>query len=308
MPVVVTLHDLFTTCPRFFRIPHPSVTSCPQPGDLDPCVRCVAPDAGGMTPAALEAGLSTRNQAFAAELAAAAAIVVPSRTQRDRIAALTALDARRLHVIPHGLVGTIAPPGAGAPSVRAADGNLRILHLGHRAEVKGTLDLVQAISALEGGERSRVCLLLLGAEVEPGFDDRLRDAAQGVQLEFLGSYDRGALSEILSMSGGADLVALPSRAHESYGLVTDEALALGLPVWVSDRGAPAERVGAAGRVLPAAEPRAWTRALREVLLDPGILAAERAAVPERLPTAADAALKLLDLYPMLLGQDPETQP
>src|SRR5262249_50843252 len=43
VPVVVTLHDLFLTCPRFFRLPVDPAIRCPPRGELDPCARCVAP-------------------------------------------------------------------------------------------------------------------------------------------------------------------------------------------------------------------------------------------------------------------------
>ena len=94
--------------------------------------------------------------------------------------------------------------------------------------------------------------------------------------------------------------SLPSRAGESYGLVLDEALALGLPVWVSDRGALHERVADAGRVLPAEKPEAWANALRDLLENPSLHARERARVPAALPTAADAARRLEALYRTLL--------
>ena len=47
-PVVVSLHDHFTSCPRFFRIPAGGVERCPEPGPADspdriaPCVACCA--------------------------------------------------------------------------------------------------------------------------------------------------------------------------------------------------------------------------------------------------------------------------
>ena len=67
----------------------------------------------------------------------------------------------------------------------------------------------------------------------------------------------------------------------------------------SDRGAPRERVGRAGRVLPAEDAGAWTRALAAVLADPAELECERAALPARVRTSTDAARELDALYARL---------
>jgi glycosyltransferase involved in cell wall biosynthesis len=296
-PVVVTLHDLFATCPRFFRVPVPPVERCPERGDLEPCVRCVEPDAGGLPRAVLERGLAARARGWQAELAAAAHVVVPSRSHAANLARFLDLDPARLSVVPHGLPRPLGREGALAWD---GTGPLRVLFLGHRGRVTGLLDLVQALAALSAGERERVLLLCLGSEVEPGFDRELTAAARGLRLVLGGPYRPEQLALRLAQQGGAHLAALPSRVAESYGLVTDEALALGLPTWVSDRGAPRERVGAAGRVLPAADPAAWTRAFHEVLAAPDMLSLERASVPAAIRGAEDAARELLALYERLV--------
>lgn len=296
-PVVVTLHDSFATCPRFFRVPVAPVERCPERGDIEPCVRCIAPDAGGAAPEALRTGLRARTRGFQAELDAARLVVVPSRAHGERLARLVELDPARLVVVHHGLSHPLAR--LPAPAWDGA-GTLRVLHLGHRTEVKGTSDLVAALAALPPALHRRTELHLLGAEVEPGFDRRLRELAGELVLRFHGAYELDALAAKVAALGGAHLAALPSRVHESYGLVLDEALALGLPAWVSDRGAPKERVGAAGRVLPAEQPSAWTRAFRELFDSPAQLAAERRALPARGRTAADAAHELESHYARLL--------
>jgi glycosyltransferase involved in cell wall biosynthesis len=178
-------------------------------------------------------------------------------------------------------------------------GPLRVLFLGHRSDVKGVRELVRGAAALPDDARARVELVLLGDEVVAGYDDLLRAEARGVRLVFAGNYALAELPRRFIDAGGAHLGAFPSRAYESYGLVPDELMALGLPVWVSDRGAPRERVGAAGRVLPAEDPAAWTRALADVLADPAALERERRALPAHARTAADAARELERLYARL---------
>ncbi len=297
-PVVVTLHDLFVTCPRFFRVPVAPVERSPEPGDFEPCARCIAVDAPGIPLDDLRERLERRAERYQGELAAAAAMVVPSRAHAETLRRYVALPPEKLALVPHGLLRTFDQ----RPVLRwTGEGQLQVLSLGHRAEVKGARDLVRALAALSSAERGRIELLFLGGEVERGFDESLRQEGRGLALRFDGTYPPEELAARLEQFGGAHLAAFPSRVAESYGLVVDEALALGFPVWVSDRGAPKERVGRAGRVLPAEDPAAWTRALREVLAAPDMLEAERAAVPEKLRTAADAAQELEELYLKLVA-------
>ncbi len=293
-PVVLTLHDLFATCPRFFRVPVRPVERCPQRGDFVPCARCVAVDAPGIPLAELERRLRARALRFQAELDAAARIVVPSRSHAENLGRFVDLAPTKLVVVPHGLARAFDRRGA----LRwTGEGKLRVLFLGHRSAVKGVGDLVRALAALPA---DRVELLCLGAEVERGFDAELLREARDLRLELGAAYEPTDLASRLEARGGAHLAALPSQVEESYGLVTDEALALGLPVWVSDRGAPKERVGAAGRVLPAGDPAAWTQAFREVLASPDKLEAERTRVPRRVRTAAEAARELLAVFERLV--------
>ena len=290
--VVVTLHDLFATCPRFFRLPPDPEVRCPPRGEREPCARCIAPETS-WSHAELLAGLARRDEWLAGELAAAHALVVPSRAQAARLGEHVALERARTHVVAHGLSDPLERVVA-----RGWDGagRLRVLFLGHRSDVKGVFELVRGAADLAERERARVELVFLGDEVARGTDDALRREARDVRLVFAGNYTLRELPARLAALGGAHLGAFPSRAWESYGLVPDELMALGLPVWVGDRGAPQERVGRAGRVLPSEDAAAWTRAFAGVLASPAELERERLALPPRARTAAEAARELDRLY------------
>ncbi len=290
-PVVVTLHDHFTSCVRFFRTsPDPAIV-CPPRGELAPCARCLAPDLPPERAAAgVHAALERRVRAFDAELAAARALLAPSRTHARAVEELCGLRRGAVRALPHGLCSRIERPLRAPGSVWDGSRPLRVLHLGHRTAAKGSLELVSALATLPAGS---VELHLAGREVEAGFDAALARTAGRLALHHHGAY---APEDLAGMVGDCDLVALPSRARESYGLVLDEAFALGMPAWVSDRGALHERVGSAGRVLPALNPAAWASAFRELLDNPDLHARERAAVPKDIPTAADAARELDLLY------------
>ena len=289
LPVVVTLHDLFVTCPRFFRLPEGGVERCGERGDVEACLACLRPDAPGLAPEQLRSGLIERNRAWQGELDAAAAVVLPSHSQRQRLQALVRLDPARTHVVPHGLCRPVEGLGGGEPW--RGEGPLRVLHLGNLTSAKGVRELAEAAGRVARAT-GRVELVFAGQCVEPGLERELGRLAAPAPTTFLGPFDLLTLSGRLRDLGGCHLAVLLSRAHESYGLVVDEALALGLPVWVSDRGAPKERVGGAGLVLPAEDVSALARALEEALGDPGLLARQRSAVPLALPTAEDAARSL----------------
>lgn len=302
-PTFVTLHDDFTSCPRFFREPPEPGRSCPTLGHLDKdgdCVACIQDQAPGASPLELDRALLRRAVEFRAELAAAAGVIVPSRSHAERVARHLEIEAAELRVLPHGLCRPlirVAAPRAPWKGERP----LRVVHFGNLADVKGTLDLVDALHAVQGESggarrtpgRPGIELEVLGREVEGGFLSELHRRSEGLAIRWSGPYDGRSL---VARCAEADLAAFPSRAWESYGLVVDEAHALGLPTWVSDRGAPRERVGGAGRVLPARNPGAWARAFQELLDQPQMLRQEIEAIPERLTSAADVAQRLESLY------------
>ena len=303
-PVALTLHDFFATCPRFFRVSPVHGLDCPPRGSFGACVRCVEFEAPHLERAFFERELPERARAFEQEVRAAFAVLAPSRFLARALEELLGLESGIVRVLPHGLPRTLArtasplPWGGRHGRPRRA---LRVLHLGPRSDLKGTLDLVHALAALPTGTAE---LRLAGDEAEAGFDRLLQAAAGSLPLRSFGRYDERSLPEI---AAGCDLAAFPSRAHESYGLAVEEALALGLPAWVSNRGALPERIGVGhrshlcGRVLPAGDAAAWTAAFRSVFEQPEALAEERARVPSEFRTSADAARELEHLYAERLG-------
>lgn len=79
----------------------------------------------------------------------------------------------------------------------------------------------------------------------------------------------GLLMPVAPLLARADLVVMPSRS-EPLGLAQLEALALGVPVAVSEAGGLPETVqdGVTGWVLPTENPEAWIAGLREALANP----------------------------------------
>ncbi|MAB81210.1 MAG: hypothetical protein CMJ89_17835 [Planctomycetes bacterium] len=297
-PVVVTLHDYFLTCPRYFRLPPKHIERCPERGAFDPCVSCVQDEVPTVLPEHIAKGFVLRERANQAELNAADAVIVPSRTHAAGLRRFLDIDESKLFCVPHGINRALTR--LDVPEWRG-EGRLRVLFLGHRSEVKGVHDFAAALAELPPDKRERIEWILLGDEMAADFDRQLIQLAGDARICFVGNYTTDTVDERIAEVGAAHLGVFPSRAFESYGLVPDELWACGLPVWVSDRGAPKERIGAAGRVLPAADPRAWASALAEVLEDPDRLERERRSVPERARTCVEAVLELEEIYGSLLG-------
>jgi len=290
VPVVVSVHDHFPLCPRFFCQPAREDLSCPTDGQLAACVRCVAPEVPERSSDLILAQLEARRTTLQAELKAADACVFPSRFLARKIAPALGVEPGRCHVIAPGVdprLTRVAPARATAP--------LRVLFLGRRSAAKGTLDLVRAARQL--GPRA-VELVCLGGTEGPDFDQLLREQAGAVSLELAGAYRP---QELAGRARRCDVCVLPTRLAESFSLVVEEALALGLPVVSSAGAAVGERHRSkAVRLLPPNDPQALAHALRELHEEPHELAAMRAAVPGDLRTSVDSNRDLEQLYRSLL--------
>lgn len=297
-PVLLSLHDHFASCPRVFRRPV-MAEDCPPDMPDGNCVTCVAPLVPQVTHELLAARLSARWRERRAEVRAARCVIVPSAHLRESLQRELRLEGEEWQLVPHGLCRALEAP---ARAARRA-GPLTVLSFGNRTDLKGSADLVRAMADLSPGSAR---LVLAGAELRSGFDAELRRLAGTLPLELHGAYDEARLSELAAAS---DLAAFPSRAEESYGLVVEEALALGLATWVSDRGAlpeVLERAGgggaAPGGVLPAEDPGAWTRELRALVDSPRRLQDARARLPRGLRSASQAVDELLELYSRALRE------
>jgi glycosyltransferase involved in cell wall biosynthesis len=151
--------------------------------------------------------------------------------------------------------------GRGRDELGVPDTAIVLLYSGKLSVRKGIDLLVPAIGILPEAERARLVIALLG-------DGDLRarmvdDAARArVVVRPLGFRNQRELSRFYH---AADLLVLPSRASETWGLVTNEALLHGLPAVVSDRvGCAPDLVtdGMTGTVFAAGSAPALSAALR----------------------------------------------
>lgn len=282
--VVVTFHDLWVTCARYFRVPAAGIT-CPTGTDRGPCVPCIN-EMLRTDPALVERGLAERDRGLRAEVALANAVLAPSAAAAAFVRECLPLAAP-IEVVPHGLVRTVPVEHLAG---RWQPGKpLHVGMFGGLVAVKGVLELVDAVAGLP-------CQLhLSGPFHEPQVEDevRRRTAANGTKLVLRSRYtgvERHPARDL-------HLAVFPSKCQETYGLVVDEALAHGVPVVLSDQGAFAERRGHGGVVVtPIAQ---LANVLRELVGSPQAITALRAAIPTSLPTIAASARRHFEIYSRL---------
>lgn len=294
IPVLLSFHDLWVTCARYFRLP-PAGLVCPTGTDRTACVPCLdqVVRAG---PAAVAAAIAARDAAVRADVALADQAVAPSQTAA-RFVRECLPYAGSIEVVPHGLLRAV--PAAERAQAPQPGEPLRLGTFGNLVAEKGVFELVTAATQLQqsrpAGSPPPIELHLAGAWLQTDFRDRMQKlaAAHGLALVEHGPYRPGDRHPARHLH----LAIFPSRCQETYGLVVDEALAHGVPVLLSDRGAFAERRGQPGVVVTALD--TLPAALQTLVGEPGRLAALREALPAALPTIAVAAARHLALYESL---------
>ena len=260
--MVVTLHDVWTSCPKIHRIRWDGAF-CAEPPASAPCLSCAdrGPWPGDQE---IASALSLRREMMETELALADAIIVPSEAHRALLLSLLDLPQERLVVLPHGSMPTVAPNEGRQGRLAFPNRPLQIGHWGYLTYPKGTHLILEAVHKLR--DPSAVQVHLIGTTVEREYEQRLRELARDISVQFHGAYRPADLEAV-----DLDLAVFSSITSESYSFALDEALRLGLPVLVSDRGALPERTGKAGLTFRAGDADDLARRLQEILDTPELL-------------------------------------
>jgi glycosyltransferase involved in cell wall biosynthesis len=210
-------------------------------------------------------------------------VVTPSAFSRDEVVSLLGVPEARVRVVPGGVDERFSP-AADAGAARRALGlgdKAYVLTVASRTARKnlGVLEVAAARLAARGME-----LVAAGGD-RPQFrdEDRVRGG-----IRALGHVDDDLLPGLYA---GAAAFVLPSL-YEGFGLTALEALAAGVPVVASDRGALPEVCGTAARLVDPTDPTAVADALEEVLDDPEPWRA--AGPPRAAPLTWDATARAMD--------------
>ncbi|MFT7542228.1 MAG: glycosyltransferase involved in cell wall biosynthesis [Gammaproteobacteria bacterium] len=278
IPACVTLHDLWTTCLVAFRVRPGDVEFCTSKLAPDPCVACAEgapPRTPWLTTKEIGSRVEARREVLLRELQLARAVIVPCTAHASAITRYLGVppDQYSLHVVPHGRDLEITKRPALKPPLR--HGKLELSSWAHLHPLKGQDLLLTAIKLLP--DPSRVRLHLLGGEPDAAYAASLREQAQGLDVVFHGPFDVNQLDShpgtlVHAMVSG-------SRAHESWGLVVDEAVALGLPLILPNAGAFPDRMKEGVEFYNSNDAGDLARAI-QVLLAPGAWEAQLAELPE----------------------------
>ena len=201
---------------------------------------------------------------------AADLIIAISDATRAALMRVYEIPKERIRVIHQGLRRIFAQaPAPAAVSQALAGLGLRqpyALALSNHAPHKNTAYALEIWARWRLQEGAPACTLAVaGGGLAPGAPVDLKRVADelGVRehVVFLGPVDERVLP---SLYAGARVFLFPS-CHEGWGLPPAEAIAMGTPVIVSDRGGLPECVGEAGHVLSLADKAAWVTALDQLM-------------------------------------------
>ena len=238
-------------------------------------------------------------------------IAVSECTKRDLVARL-GYPAERIDVIPLGLDPRLRP-SVSAEELRQTRRRFQLpegpllLHVGQNAGYKNIEGVLLALAVLVQ-RKEPVHLVRVGPALTPaqrrlarktGIQDRILEKT-GLEKE-----------DLFALYRAADLLVYPSW-YEGFGLPPLEAMASGLPVVASDRGALPETVAEAGILFPADRPDETAGGIQRMLHDSSLREEMRRRGLERAGRFRweETAARTLRVYrPFLddiLGSNPET--
>lgn len=210
------------------------------------------------------------------------AVVTSTRSERDAIVAGHGASPRRVEVIAPGVDTELFFPESGPPATLRAEstsGRPIVAVVGRVQPLKGQDLAIRALSLLSPGIRPRLCI---AGEVSGAGNSAYRRALDrlvierglGDDVEFVGAMARDGLAALLRCCA---LVLVPSRS-ETYGLITLEAAASGVPVVAGAVPGLVDSVlnGVTGVLVEGRDERAWAAAVERLLRDP----ARRAAMAQ----------------------------
>ncbi len=293
LPVVLSLHDLLASCPRYHRV-KADLSFCEVPPSPEACRHC-APRWRFQGDAEIDASVRAFAADLRAEVAAADARLAPTAGHAARLLAWLGLSVP-CTALPPASEPALSPASRplGARPATPAD-PLRVGTFGHLHPLKGVEVLLDAQAALP--DPRVVELHVWGAAPTPEQDAALRSRAGSRRVAWHGAYAPADLS-----GAALDAAVVPTLCAESYSFALDEACALGVPVLATDLGALRDRATARVRLFPRGDARALAAELQRLATDPAARARAGAGPdPARLSAAAHLR-DLLAVYDEVLAR------
>lgn len=199
--------------------------------------------------------------------------------------------------------GVDVPPGVPEREPLGGDA-VELITVGRLNEWKGQDILVDAVAELRE-ELPSLRLRLVGDVFRQEWHHRRRLEKQVARLGLRDIVTfEGVRRDALELVGQADIVVVPSKRPEPFGMVLVEGMALGRPVIATHGGGPGEILtdGDDGLLVPPGDPHALAAAIRRLVADPASARAmaERGRVRSRDFTAERMVRAALAVYDEVL--------
>ncbi len=287
IPVVVTLHDVHTSCPRTFRV-HRDGDPCSRKLSVENCVPCV-PRFGHEPKAEITEGVKLFGEQLRGELTRAHRVLVALESTADFLSETTGTPRDRYEVV--GLAYRRRFPSAASRSESEAQRPFRFAYWGNLNPQKGSHVLVSAFRDVVAQLSAPVELHLFGSISGEEFAAQLHRDAEGLPITFHGRYEAQQL-----IRAEIDAAVFPVLCFETFSLSLTECFELRLPSIVSDIGAMPTRAGRAALAVPPGDVPALSAAMVELASRPDLREELRSQIPPLPPDPHDHALALVEIY------------
>jgi phosphatidylinositol alpha-mannosyltransferase len=238
---------------------------------------------------------------------AAAALTAVSAVAARFHARALGVDVRRFEVIPNGVdVARFARGSAGTAAPQRAEDASTVLFVGRFEERKGVDVAVRAFMQL-AAERPTLRLHLVGDGPEARAVETLIAGMPEAIAARIRRSGRLSNAELPAALGAADVLLVPSRGGESFGIILLEAMAAGTALVASDLDGyrAVARPGREALLVPPGDAPALAAAAGRLLDDSVLRAALVAAGRARVARFdwSEVAARTRDVYARIVGDE-----
>jgi glycosyltransferase involved in cell wall biosynthesis len=239
------------------------------------------------------APLRVRERYMRELLALCSNIIAPSGVVKAQYVDFGVPDAQ-IHVVPHGMEMSVWEDFQPVQRPRN-DLAFRFGYIGSLLRHKGIDFMIRAFQKLNAPDTE---LWIHGFELPSAPFTRVVHelADDDPRIRFAGPYTQPELPDILNH---LDVLLIPSMWHETFSIVTREAVLAGLPVIASRMGGIPDAIedGVNGLLLPPGDMNAWVATMRRVVEDRELVGAlHRAQLTRRIKSMDEHGAELIQLY------------
>lgn len=264
LKTVITLHDLFVTCPTVHRM-HVDGFLCEQQVNIANCFKCLLeaganPEKFSTDINELNDLLEYRQKSLLRELKECDRVFVSSIVFLEFLTQFVSIPPEKIKIIP-----MYATTYGNIPPVKSTQNNnkFNIVYFGSMNYYKAPHLILDAVQKLPSKMRDKVKIYFFGYIYQPEYQKLLEEKSLG--LDVFMSKTSYHLSDLLKYT--FDLCVLPSIHYESFSFCTSDAIQLELPLIVSDTGVPATRIKKCGLTFKYADAEDLSEKIQRLMLD-----------------------------------------